>query len=230
MIKIAIFVEGLTEQEFFSRLLKELAGQRRLQIEVSQQFQGTLQVHISTSGAMNPVDWHILIANCQNDDQVKTQIVDNYQSLAAGGYAYIIGIRDAFPLTHADLPSLTANLQTGLPNGAVPIEIHLAVMETETWFLEEHTHFSRIDQGLTHAAIKAAGFDISAARAEDIPNPAAILNAIYQSVGKAYKKTRRQIQRTVDAIDYQRLGTDVRKRSPSLAAVLGTLETALKLP
>ena len=230
MIKIAVFVEGLTELEFLSKLLKEIAGQRRLQIDVGQQFQGSLQVHISTLNPANPIDWHVLIANCQNDEQVKTQIVDNYASLAAAGYAHIIGIRDAYPFTHADLPLLSVNLRTALPQGIVPIDIHLAIMETESWFLEEHSHFSRIDNRLTDAAIKAAGFDFGTTRAEDVPNPAALLHEIYQTVGKAYKKTRRQIQRTVEAIDYRSLEKDVRQRSPSFASLLGSLEAALKLP
>lgn len=230
MIKIALFVEGLTEETFFSRLLQEMAGTRKLQIDIRKQFKGSLQAHIRSSAPPHPLDWYVLIANCQNDEQVKTQIIDNYQSLGAQGYQLIIGVRDVYPMTHADLPKLRANLGVGLPDGEIPVEVHLAVMETEAWFLEEHTHFNRIDTGLTDDVIKTAGFDFSTTCAEDLPNPANTLNVIYQSVGKAYRKTRRQVQRTVDAIDYRRLGTDVRMRSTSFAAAIGALEAALKLP
>ena len=77
MKKFAVFVEGSTEQEFVIRLLKDLAGSKQLQFEIYDQHRGYLQLKSFAHPEENP-EWMVLIANCHNDEQVKTQIIDNY--------------------------------------------------------------------------------------------------------------------------------------------------------
>lgn len=226
MKKFAIFVEGLTEQEFEINLLKKLAAKRTLSIELHSQRHGSLQLVANQIGKNIAPEWYVLVANCNNDEQVKTQIIDNYQSLLNSGYQYIIGLKDVYPFKSLDLPRLKAGLPKGLPVGQVPIDMHLAVMEIETWFLEEHTHFQRIHPEIDEQAIRNLGYDRSLMKAEDIYHPAELLHLIYKTVGLAYKKSRRHVDRTVNSLDFDEIFNLSRTRSPSLEGFLTSIEQA----
>ena len=223
--KIAIFVEGLTEQEFVIQLIKELAGSRGVEFEIHNQFRGILSFTELRSGT-NP-SIHVLVANCCTDGQVKTQIVDRYEYLKSLNYTLIIGLRDVHPFTHKDIPDLTRMLTVGLPNDSVPIQMHLAVMEIEAWFLEELTHYSKIDMGLNIKEVITGGFDPSLERAHQIQCPADTLHSIYSIVGLSYKKKKNQIERTVSALSYEHLYLETRHLSPSLDTFLHGLEVGL---
>jgi hypothetical protein len=223
--RFAVFVEGLTEQEFTIKLLTELAGKHGISFEVYLQSHGRLSFSELRSH-QNPVI-HVLVANCCNDGQVKSQIKDQYNSLKAAGYSLIIGLRDAYPFTHAEITNLEKNLLIGLPVGSLPIHLHLAVMEIEAWFLEEATHFSRIDSNINETNLLASGFDITNIRAYDLPHPAETLSKIYKTVGKGYTKNRRQVQRTIDALSYEELYVNTRNKAPSLKKFITSLEIGL---
>lgn len=225
--KIAVFVEGLTEQEFTLKLITELTGRRNISFEIAMQRNGHLStVEVRKKNTATP-EIHILIANCCCDNQVKSQIRDQYNNLLSVGYSMIIGLRDVFPFSHSEIPDLEENLYTGLPNGAVPIKIHLAIMEIEAWFLEEITHFQRIDSKLSKQSLVDNGFNPLTTRAHELPNPARTLDDIYSTVEKRYQKSRRQIQRTVNSLSYEELYTNVRSNSPSLDQYVSCLEDAV---
>lgn len=223
--KFAVFVEGLTEQEFTIRLLTELAGKHGIAFEVHLQHQGRLSFSELRSN-QSPVI-HVLVANCCTDGQVKSQIIDRYNSLQSAGYSLIIGLRDVYPYKHNEIVNLERLLLTGLPSGSLPIHLHLAIMEIESWFIEEITHFSRIDNEIKITNLISSGFDPANMCAHELPHPAETLCKIYQSVGKGYSKNKRQLQRTIDAISYEELYINTRKKAPSLEGFITSLETGL---
>jgi len=223
--RFAVFVEGFTEQEFTIRLLTELAGKHGIEFEVHRQDKGYLSL-VDFIPHESPVI-HVLVANCCNDGQVKSQIRDQYDSLKSAGYSLIVGLRDVYPFTHNDIENLEKNLLIGLPTDGLPIHIHLAIMEIEAWFLEETSHFSRIDNKITTAELIANGFDNSIICAYDVPHPAETLSKIYQSVGKGYSKNKRQVQRTIDALSYEELYINTRQKAPSLEKFIISLEEGL---
>ncbi len=223
--KFAIFVEGLTEQEFTIQLLTELAGKHGITFEVHLQHQGKLSFSELRSHQSPTI--HVLVANCCNDGQVKSQIKDRYNSLQSAGYSLIIGLRDVYPFNHSDIENLRKNLLVGLPNSTTPIHIHLAIMEIEAWFLEETTHFDRIDNNISTNNLIANGFDFSNMRAYDLPHPAETLSNIYRSVGKGYSKNKRQVQRTINALSYEDLYINTTTKSPSLKEFITSLEKGL---
>jgi len=223
--KFAVFVEGLTEQEFTIRLLTELAGSHGIAFEVHTQHKGYLSwSELRTN--QSPVI-HVLVANCCNDEQVKSQIKDRYELLKSDGYSLIVGLRDVYPFSHDEIPLLEKNLLVDLPTGSLPIHLHLAIMEIEAWFLEEITHFSRIDNKITTAELIANGFDHINVCACDLPHPAETLGKIYQRVGKGYSKNKRQLQRTIEAISYEELYVNTRQKAPSLDKFITSLEEGL---
>ncbi len=223
--KFAVFVEGFTEQEFTIKLLTDLAGNHGLTFEVHLQHKGKLSFSELRSHQSPTI--HVLVANCCTDGQVKPQIIDRYKLLKSAGYTLIIGLRDVYPLTHNDIQQLENNLSFGLPVGSVPIHMHLSIMEIEAWFLEEITHFERIDEKITKSELITNRFDPKNSYAFNLPHPSQTLNKIYQSVGKAYNKNKRQVQRTVDALSYEELYINVRQKAPSLNKFITSLETGI---
>ncbi len=220
--KLAVFVEGFTEQEFTIRLISELAGKHNISFEIHRQDKGHLSL-VELRAHLAPFI-HVLVANCCTDNQVKSQIADQYTSLQSAGYSLIIGLRDVYPFVHADIPKLESNLNIGLPVGNPAIHMHLAILEIEAWFLEELMHYERIDPNLTLPTVIASGFDYLNVRAADLPNPAMTLDCIYKSVGKRYKKKTRHIQRTVSAISYEDMYVNVSNKSPDFNKYLMSLE------
>jgi hypothetical protein len=220
--KLAVFVEGLTEQEFTIKLLKELAGSHGISFVIHTQHKGTLNF---TELRSNPSpEISVLVANCATDGQVKSQIRDRYSNLKAAGYELIIGLRDVHPISYSEISKLEALLMDQLPVDSVPISMHLAIMEIEAWFIEETSHFSKIDSQITPAHLVTGGFDPATEKAHELENPAKILNAIYKTVGKSYNKSKKHIERTVNAIDYTELYLNTKNRAPSLEKFISALE------
>jgi hypothetical protein len=169
-----------------------------------------------------------LLVNCRNDDQVKTKIRDSYPSLVAAGYTCVLGLRDIYPDgTLADAQKFQAALQLGVPTGPIPAKMYLAILEVESWFLDEITHFERIDPALTVQAVIAAGFDVVNTIGENWQHPAETLDKIYKTAGKRYKKKIAYIKRTVNALCPESLYVTARQRSNSFDKFLSGLEAAL---
>ncbi|SUD14103.1 hypothetical protein [Aquipseudomonas alcaligenes] len=227
MKKIAIFVEGMTEQELTIRLLLAIAGNKGITLEIQEQHKGTL--NLVEIRQQNPAQFYILLVNCNTDNQVKSQIAYQHAKLTQSGYTKIIGLRDVFPHPIADLPKVQQFLSAGLPTGGTPIDIVLAVMEVEAWFIEETTHFDRVHKDMTHSNILAKGYDLQSTRGHDWPNPAATLDAIYSQWGMRYTKCRKRVERTLDALSLEEFYVNTRAKSPSLDQYLTSIETGLAL-
>ena len=106
----------------------------------------------------------------------------------------------------------------GLP---VHATAHLSIMETEAWFIAEHSHFPRVDSSLLPSSIETVlGYDPSAVDPENILSPASELHAAYQSAGLSYDKSRQCVERTVAALDMESIVIHVAPRTPSLSALI----------
>lgn len=208
------------------KLLIALANGKGINITGEKQFRGVFQQQYSEVD--NNAEYEVLIANCCNDETVVTQIRDRYGSLSAAGYSVIIGLRDLYPIAQAELGKAEQRMATVLPQGGVPVHVCIAVSEVEAWFIEEITHFERLDVGLTPAAILAAtGYDIQSRKAENLEHPADTLNNAYQVAGMAWRKTDRQVTRLVDVLDYAFLHSDSRGHSASLNGFLAHVDNFL---
>ncbi len=207
MKKMAIFVEGETELCFVDCLLRKIADERKLQIILVKATGGTRSIRrlnvISDSGEDSDKDFYIQIVNSSTDNRVGSDIRDNYESLSKAGYSVIIGLRDVYPISQLDISKLRNSLQYRLKTNPITVLFILGVMEIESWFLAEHTHFPRIHPGLTSVRINLElGFDPSFDDVQMRAHPASDLDEIYALEGFAYKKKRSQVQRTIHALDY----------------------------
>ncbi len=225
LMKIAVFVEGMTETELAIRLLAALCGRNGIEFTVMIQRGG--QLHYLEMRGNQGSSINVLLANCSNDGQVKTQIRDRYAGLVQAGYTRIVGLRDVYPFPREDLGKLVEKSGYGLPADGVPVDIHFAVMEVEAWFLDEISHFERVHPDLTVERIAAAGIDVQSTRGEEWDHPAEVLDRIYKVANLRYAKKGTQIRRTVDALSMEELYVTSRERSVSLAGFIDTLERAL---
>jgi predicted ATP-dependent endonuclease of OLD family len=102
MKKIAIFVEGQTEQFFINKLLIEIAGKKNILIELKK-FSGKKtspkrDIYPKTFATPTNPKHSVLIYDCGGDDSVKSRIIEENQDLQNDGYLEIIGLRDLYPL------------------------------------------------------------------------------------------------------------------------------------
>jgi hypothetical protein len=204
--KLAIFVEGQTEQIFVEKLLKEIAGRNNIAIKVVS-LNGKQGSRITTVIMSDPVitttKFYVLVYNSGSDSNVVSDMRDRFNSLKQSGYERIIGLRDVYPIAISDKLKLESGLRYYLPKDTIPIDIVLAVMEIEAWFLAEWSHFMKVNPLLTPENIQANfGFNPKIDDMEARHHPADDLHQIYRLVGRAYKKTKNQVNTIVSNLDY----------------------------
>lgn len=196
MKKLAAFVEGQTEQIFVQKLLEEAGGKKRIAIESRQAFGGQsgkrLFRIVQAAAIESKQQFYAQIVDCGTDTRVKSDVVDNYAGLVASGFETILVIRDVYPsFTPKDISNLRGGLQFGVKSKPVTVQFILGIMEIETWFISEYTHFQKLDTRLTPEFIKnRMGFDPSVDDIQLRPHPAEDLDNIYRLVGLSYKKTK----------------------------------------
>lgn len=208
MNKIAFFVEGRTEQVFIQTLLEEIFGQGQIDVTSVKHNGGSTGgrslMRIDANRKRPMTDFFALIVDCGGDSKVASEVRDGYSGLVNAGYSAIIGIRDAYPdFRKHEVQQLLAGMAYAVKTKPIRPQFVVSVMELEAWFISEHTHFPKIDPGLTCERIShALGFDPRSDDSEDLEHPSENLNLMYRLVGLAYRKIRRHVERTVGALDY----------------------------
>ena len=221
--KLAIFVEGQTESIFLERLLTEVVGDERIIVRRNKAKDMTLlDIRATTSG---DEEFYVLLSDCAQDVTVKSRILENRTKLISAGYELILGLRDLHPHARTDLDQVVMHLTTKVPTKGIPIAICLSVMEIESWFLFDASHYEKIDNKLVRRLIQnATGFDPETDNPEDIDRPAELLRDIYRLVGKTYNKERKKVERTVDVLDYEFLYLKSRETLVHSAGILNHLD------
>jgi hypothetical protein len=228
MFRMAIFVEGQTEQIFVEKLVQEIAGLQNVQFEKKIVLGKKREVALTTS--ISEKKYYVLIVNSGTDNRVASDVRENYDNLIRANFSSIIAIRDVFPQKRSDIPKLRRFLGYGMKTKPISVVFVLAIMEIEAWFLSEHTHFTKLNPSLTDpvSVIKAA---IGANPSEDdmtlLENPADSLSAAYQSIGLEYRKRKEDVARTVNTIDYTMMYTLLAKKIPSLGELIESIDNFL---
>jgi len=230
--KLTIFVEGATEVSFVDQLLRQLISARKLCIDHLQATGGSKtprRLTIVSVTAQSPDQtYYIQIVDSGTDNRVASDIRENYDSLVRSGFEAIIGIRDVHPLSRADLTKLRAGLRYNVRTKPITVVFVLGVMETEAWFLAEHTHFPKIHPNLTINRIQATlHFDPSTDDMQSRDCPHEDLHNVYALEGLAYRKKRSQIERTVHVLDYERVYFDLVTKFPDVQTLIASLDNFL---
>ncbi|MDR0613125.1 MAG: hypothetical protein LBG45_06560 [Dysgonamonadaceae bacterium] len=223
MKKVAVFVEGQTEQIFVQKLIEQVISPNKATVTTYQLRGGARHtknlIFLKTQPATQQTDYYFGIYDCGNDSKVKEDIIEHSQSMKQNGFSLIIGLRDVYP-DNDKVASLRKYLNFGIP-ADVPTHIVLAVNEVEAWFLAEENHYSKIDTRLTLAMVnKIAGIDVSKDSTETVVHPTEKLQLIYR-----YSKSKNKVSRIVDALDYANLYINVRQRNNSLAEFFTHLDS-----
>ncbi len=225
MNKIAFFVEGQTEAIFTKKLIMTIADREGLQVKMHEAHR-----YISFATIMPPSEDtknYILIFDCGGDFAVKQKIKDNEDRLREENYKCIIGLRDLHPLDKNDLKLVQSELYAGLKIN-VPTKIIVAIMEIEAWFIQEYTHFLKIDGSLTPERIEdEMGFNPESQDTSNIDCPADFLNSVYNLIGRQYKKKEHEIHFVTDNLDYDEIYLNMRTRKPDLDDYLQEIDNAI---
>lgn len=232
--KIAVFVEGLTEQLFVTKLFEEVLSSEKLAVVNTKMTGGTSCPINITIIRTDPTDdntvYYVLIVDCSGDGSVKSYILDQRPTLINADYSIILGLLDLFPNPIADLHNINYGLQYRVPQNPIPIEFTISIMEIEAWFIGESSHFLQIDPGLTTQAINAhIGYDPASHNVESIIHPSHDLNSIYQLVGENYIKNRSSLQSTINALDFGEVYLELPLRIPSLESFIEKIDRALEM-
>ena len=230
MKKLAFFVEGQTEQLFVKTLLEEIAGKKRILVEETQyRTSNVTKLELTKKRFFrSDLEYFVLLVDCKNDERVKSVVLDQRPTLSSSGYSLILGLRDLYPKSIADLAAVKRGIAYGLPTSGIPTHVLLGVAEVEAWFLQDHTHFAKIDPALDHTDFKAQfGFDPVTESAETVPWPSNLLHQIYQSVGKAYRKSKKHVERTVGTLDYGQMYLTYPEKLPHLKELIVHIDSFL---
>lgn len=230
MKRIAFFVEGLTEQLFLQKLIKEVFTENKIAIE-SIKIQGGSKVKISfttisAAAITDDTKYYILIYDCGGEKNIKSYINEQRDNLIKSNYSKIIGIRDVYPdFQRNEIHKLKSGLNYQLAQIPIRTEFILAIMEIEAWFLSESSHFSNIDPALTIELIKEKlHFDPSVDNMENRESPASDLHCCYQLVGKEYLKKEASLSKTIEALDYAELYFNLPAKVSSLHQLVAELD------
>jgi hypothetical protein len=231
MKKIAFFVEGQTEQIFINRLVKEMLGYNDVTIiqkKVSGGTNAPKREFVRNFSISRESKYMVLIYDCGSDNRVKSEILENIESLRESGYSYIVGLRDLYPLSIEELPRLEKGMKF-LPYEFRKLhdafDIVIAIREVETWFLAETDHFTKVDKRLTgHFIEKRLGFDPYTINPISRIHPSDDLNNIYKLVGRSYTKKHWQIDKLVQRLNFRHIRHELKDRITSLGELIKTIE------
>ncbi len=229
MRKLAIFVEGLTEQILVRQLLQAVLDENRIAIQtvkitgghnVSMSFTVMRAAHVERQ-----TDYYIMVYDCGGETNVKGYLMAHRDKLVSSGYTMIMGLRDVYPNFQRDeVPKLLRGLNHRLPQKRAATQIYLAVMETEAWFLGEYKHLKKVSGKLTPQYIeKHLGFNPRTENMEERERPAADMKAAYQLVGHDYTKKRDRLNAVVKKLDFNHFTHALAHKMPSLGTFVDGL-------
>ena len=230
MRKLAIFVEGLTEQILVRHLLQAVLDRNRIAIQTVK-ITGGHNVRMSftvmrAAHVERRTDYYIMVYDCGGETNVKGYLMAHREKLVRSGYTAIMGLRDVYPNFQRDeVPKLLRGLNHRLPQKKAATHIYLAVMETEAWFLGEYRHLKKVSGKLTPDFIeKHLGFNPRTENMEDRDRPAADMKAAYQLAGHDYTKKRDRLNAVVSKLDFNHFTHRLAQKMPSLGTFVEGLE------
>lgn len=230
MRKLAIFVEGLTEQILVRHLLQEVLDQNRIAIQTVK-ITGGHNVRMSftvmrAARLERQTDYYIMVYDCGGETNVKGYLMTHRDKLVSSGYTMIMGLRDVYPNFQRDeVPKLLKGLNHKLPQKRAATRIYLAVMETEAWFLGEYRHLKKVSGKLTPEYIeKQLGFNPRTENMEERDRPSEDMKAAYQLVGHDYTKKRERLNAVVRKLDFNHFTHTLADKMTSLGTFVEGLE------
>lgn len=230
MNKLAVFVEGTTEQILAEKLVHYLGSRQRVAIRVERMEGGRRSVgravtEIRGTSETGDHEYFVLIVDCGQDERVTSDIRERYDGLLASSYHTIVGIRDVYPRPRDHIQRLRDRFAFAMPNGPIQPLLVLGIMEAETWFLAEYSHFPRIHPALTVDRIeRELGFNPLRDDMQLRDRPSSDLADVYFLEALNYHKTREHVERTVNSLNLDVVRDVLSARMPDLGTLICTIQ------
>lgn len=241
MKKLAIYVEGPTESFFVKRLFEELVNRNKIHIKECSSTGGAKGPRVLTvlaEDAINAAQEYFINIHCSNaDNRVNQDVKDNIATLCAQGYSLVIALKDlrgdygGKRMKPQDAPLFKILNQLAFSGSPISVKSVIAIMEIESWFLSETSHFERIDPILTQAFITSNSTTLSADPYKDdveqVEEPTELLREIYRLAGKTYCKDKSHRERTIKALDMAEIYLNLPYKVKSLKEFVDTINSFL---
>lgn len=208
MRKVAVFVEGQSEQIFVRSLLERTLDPGVLSF-------GCLRLY---ADRLSPVPYsypnpsaavYFLIVDVGNDERVLSAVKEREQNLFRRGYERILALRDMYceayrrrsggRIDDEVTQAFARGAESTIADMAHPCEIavHFAVMELEAWFLAMFRLLQQAHSGLTDELLEQElGFRLSEIDPQTyFYRPSADLDRILRLVGERYRKSRGDVEK-----------------------------------
>lgn len=220
-MKVAIYVEGITEAGFVYRLIREKYQDRwtDFRLECSNLDPKSAEDDLWDYGDENSEDFFLIYDSC-SDGSVSSDMLDRFQNHQKNGFDKVVGLRDVFSERYTELYGQTAlkksvdafvkDMRAALkekdPDGF--IQLRFAIMETEAWLLAMSDVFSRIDPKLdSDWLLEKTGINVSEDPETAIVHPFKKLEAIYSSISRTYSKHWSEIKEIVFKLTWNDFNT-----------------------
>lgn len=208
MKKVAIMVEGQTERIFCEQFLFAVAGYERGLVVLRRRLHGGYLIDLGPRGG-DPSDATItiLLISCESGDKVLSYIAETVDRLTRDGFSKVVGLKDLHPQKREDVPKLMQTLALVQKTSRIPIELVLATMEIEAWFLADADLLPQISAHLTEDQVcKILGVaNLDEIQVEELARPAVLLDELMKGTGERYTKAEAQIHSIVSKLNMENL-------------------------
>lgn len=207
-MKVAIYVEGITEASFIYQLIGEHYqwDWSKVRIECLNLDPVDAADDLRNIGLDTSPDYYLIYDSC-SDTAVASDIRNKFRSHKEEGFDKVVGLRDIYGESYIELYGRQLNPQNvaefikdiqepflELDNSGI-IRVRFAVMEIEAWMLALSGVFKKIDQRLdAEGLLSLAGIDINNDPQTTYFHPFSQLEDIFRSIGKNYNKHWREIK------------------------------------
>lgn len=210
-MKVAIYVEGITEVGFVYRLIGEKhqwdwTAFRMECLHLDPEKAGD---DLSDYGDENSEDNYLIFDSCSHD-AVSSDILSRFESHRINGFNRVVGLRDIYSDRYFELYGRTTDRQSVEkfihdmqdtlrekdPDGF--IQLRFAIMETEAWLLAMSDVFSRIDPQIdAQWLMDKACIDVTKDPEDSMVHPFNKLEEIYKSISRTYSKHWKEIKEII---------------------------------
>lgn len=201
-MKVAIYVEGITEAGFVYQLIREKYQNRwtDFRLECSNLDPQSAENDLWDYGDENSKDYFLIYDSC-SDGSVSSDMLDRFENHQKNGFDKVVGLRDVYSKRYTDrfeqsmlkedvgafMEDMQAALREKDPNGY--IQLRFAIMETEAWLLAMSDVFKRIDSHLdADWLLNKVGINVSEDPETSMFHPFNKLKDIYASISRSYDK------------------------------------------
>ena len=217
-MKIAVFVEGLTEDIFIEALLENYFSTGKIEISRVKHQGHTKAIYYRSLEQQGQYGEHFcLIVNVGSDEAVLSKLREEYQNMRKKGYSAFFGLRDLkseqYDRFGEDFIRKTQEIVDGF-GVEDNVYFHFAKMEIEAWLLAAPGFLTRVNPSLTIEYVQSiSGIDLDVTDPEiSIENPAAMIGRIFRAVGLRYRKRKSEIHGIVSKVNWDELCLDAREQ------------------